>query len=188
MSIETMEESVASESEIKPSLIESKKIDNGFKGEFYVTDHRPDYPEATEDDLRAHYKDIKRDGVDSVRFDFRWSLIEAQRGRTNEAQLKKYADVAKIMHEVGLKEPTIILSSLPSWAKELYRTNKEEFFTKFGEFATNIRNAICLVGGKPETVQVLNELNNPAYTPITDLQGIGRLCDIAKKVFCPRKT
>ena len=151
---------------------------------FYVTDHSADNPDTgTPEKLRELYADIRRDGVQSVRYDWRWQRIEPHAGEYNGAQLKRYARAREIMGEVGLKEPTIILSSFPQWAKELYRENKEQFFEAYQRYAEQVRDSLHGVAGeKVSRVQILNELNNPVYTPV-DVEDLPRLCQITREVF-----
>ena len=99
---------------------------------FYVTDHSADSAETGDrESLQALYKDIRRDDIRSIRYDWRWNAVEPNEGTFEEPVLSRYATAAEVMHEVGLEEPTIILSSIPDWALELYKTNKESFFAEY---------------------------------------------------------
>lgn len=87
------------------------------------------------------------------------------------------------MEDVGLQEPTMILSDIPGWALELYKTDKEKFFEAFHGYVVQVKNQLESVGGKKVSrMQILNELNNPFYTPVK-VGDIPKLCQIAKKVF-----
>ena len=59
----------------------------GFDLKFYVTDHSADHADTGNPKrLRELYADIKRDGVESVRYDWRWSEVEFQAGEPLGAQ------------------------------------------------------------------------------------------------------
>ena len=157
---------------------------NQFDVKFYVTDHSADHADiGNPEQLRQLYADIKRDGVESVRYDWRWSLIEPQAGQVQTAQLERYSKAKQLMDQAGLEEPTVILSSLPKWATELYRTDKEAFMAKFQDYAEQVRDGLIRAGGPVVSrLQILNELNNRVYSPI-ELADLPQLCNIARQVF-----
>lgn len=152
-----------------------------FEIDFYVTDHSAD-TEATGDStkLRELYADIKRDGIESVRYDWRWKNIEPQPEQYSREHINRYARAKRIMQEVGLKEPTIILSDLPEWAKKLYKENKESFFDAYAKYVAEVKRGLTQSGtDKVTVVQILNELNNSIYTPIKT-EDFPRLCQITR--------
>jgi hypothetical protein len=155
-----------------------------FDIRFYVTDHSPDFADTgSSDQLRELYTDIKRDGIESVRYDWRWQRIEPNHGEYSDEQLGRDGQAEEIMDEVGLDSPTIVLSSPPKWATELYQTDKEQFFEAYQGYAEQVKDTLVQAGGPPvERVQILNELNNRIYTPVK-AEDLPRLCEIARGVF-----
>lgn len=155
-----------------------------FKLDFYVTDHSAD-SEATgsPEKLRKLYGDIKKDGVESVRYDWHWRNIEPKSGEYSAEHLARYARAKEIMHEAGLKEPTIILSNPPEWAKKLYEEDKEQFFDEYAKYVAEVKKSLEASGGeKVSTIQILNELNNSVYTPVK-AEDLPRLCEITRETF-----
>jgi hypothetical protein len=163
---------------------EAKEKERGFKLDFYITDHSAD-AEVTgnPDKLRELYADIKKDGIDSVRYDWHWRNIEPKPGKYNEESIARYARAKEVMQEAGLKEPTIILSNPPEWAKQLYKEDPEKFFDEYAKYVAEVKKGLEASGGeKVTTVQILNELNNTVYTPIK-VEDLPRLCEITREVF-----
>ncbi len=172
-----------------PTAQESKEASNiekerGFDIEFYVTDHSPDNPDTgSPEKLRELYTDIKRDGVQSVRYDWHWRNVEPEAGKYSDEHLERYKAAKEIMQEVGLEAPTIILSNPPKWAVELYKTDKGKFYEEFRKYAEQVRNSLAQAGGeKISKIQILNELNNKVYTPV-ETADLPRMCEIAREVF-----
>lgn len=165
----------------EPKLKEKPR--EGFNFTFYTTDHAPRFADTgSPDRLRALYKDIKKDGIDQVRSDWDWNLIERNPGEVDSEQLERFQTAAKIMKEEGL-DPLIILSNPPDWAKKMYEKNPQEFVESFRKYTDVVKSGVEAAGITPETVQVLNELNNPAYTPVTEMQTIGELSDATREAF-----
>lgn len=158
--------------------------ERSFNFEFYVTDHSPDYSDTgNPEKLRELYADIKRDGVQSVRYDWHWRNVEPESGKYSGEHLKRYRQAKEIMQEVGLEEPTIILSNPPKWAVELYKTDKEKFFDAYRQYAEQVRDSLAQSGGrKISKIQILNELNNGVYTPVKT-EDLPRMCQITRDVF-----
>jgi hypothetical protein len=179
------EEPAAPEMEVeKAEENEGKEKEPGFKLDFYITDHSAD-TEATgnPDKLRELYGDIKKDGIESVRYDWHWRNIEPKPGEYNAESIARYSRAKEVMHEAGLKEPTIILSNPPEWAKQLYKEDPEKFFGEYAKYVAEVKKGLEASGGeKVTTVQVLNELNNTVYTPIK-VEDLPRLCEITREVF-----
>lgn len=161
----------------------AKKI-KSFDLKFDITDHSLDYPNlASQKKLRQLYKDIKHDGIESIRYDWRWRKINPQMGIFNQKQISLYVKAAKIMKDVGLAEPTIILSDPPDWAKIIYRYDKDLFFEAYKDFITAIKNSLKEEKSlKISRVQVFNELNNPFCSPVK-IEDIPKLCQITREVF-----
>lgn len=137
--------------------------------------HSPDW-------LLALYHDVARDGVNYIRYDFKWSNIEKRQGTIDDEQLARYSQARDLMKQAGLGEPTIILSNIPDWAVALYRKDKEAFFDAWRTYVRSVRHSLDGHEGKVEQVQVLNELNVSYYTPVRPAD-IPRLCDITKEEF-----
>jgi len=173
-------------------LPESKEKDEAkaeregkFDIDVFVTDHSPDNLDTgSPENLRKLYKDVASDGVDRVRYDFHWGKLENKSGEFDQELLKRYKDAKCAQEEAGLKEPIIILSNPPEWAKKLYQEGKkEEFYEEFRKYAEKVKNALEQTGGKKiTTVQILNELNNKIYTPVA-VEDIPKLCQITREVF-----
>ena len=156
-----------------------------FDLKFYITDHSADSDNTgSPEKLRELYTDIKKDGIDSVRYDWRWKNIEKNPGTYDQESLQRYAGAKNIMEEAGLKEPTIILSDIPDWAKKLYQEGeKEEFFAVFQEYAEQVAQSLMKCdGGKVSKIQILNELNNKIFTPVS-IEDLPKLCQIARAAF-----
>jgi hypothetical protein len=162
----------------------SKEKERGFNLDFYVTDHSADNEDTgSPEKLWELYGDIKKDGIESIRFDCHWNKLEPNEGEFNVALMERYIRATEIMREVGLQEPTIILSNPPKWAKELYESDKEKFFQAYQGYVSRVRDGIERSGGeKITTIQVLNELNNSVYTPIA-VEDLPRMCEITREVF-----
>ena len=151
----------------------------------FVTDHSPDNSDTgSPENLRKLYKDVARDGIDCVRFDCHWGKLEGRQGEFDQGLMGRYKDAKCAQEEAGLNEPIIILSNPPEWATKLYKEGKkEEFYGEFRKYAEEVKNALEQAGGKKvSTVQILNELNNKVYTPVS-VEDIPKLCQITREVF-----
>lgn len=171
------------EEEIKDSTEKTKPFDL----KFYTTDHSPDFEDTGNPDaLRNLYTDIKKDGITSVRYDWRWNKTEPKPEKFEDAINERYTNALEIMHETGLESPTIVLSSIPDWALELYKTDKEKFFAEYKVYLEHVKKNLVEASEKTGTLverfQVLNELNNTVYTPIAATD-IPRLCHITREVL-----
>jgi hypothetical protein len=158
---------------------------NPFNLKFFVTDHNPDHEDTgSRETLKMLYADIAKDGVQSVRFDWRWSNVQPTNEEIDQTTSRRYAGAVSLMKETGLDAPTINLSSIPEWAMKLYSTDKEAFFNAYGNYLESVRfNLSGLPDIKVSRFQVLNELNVGSYTPIKDTADIARMCDMARKTF-----
>jgi hypothetical protein len=137
--------------------------------QFYITDHSPDrYDTGNPNALNTLYRKVRAVGISSVRFDMRWKTLVPKQERLNREALLRYAEAVCIMDAVGLESPTIVLSSIPPWALEVYKKDPRAFFRHFGYYLDSVRSALQSHGhSKPvERFQVLNELNNKIYTPV----------------------
>ncbi len=168
-----------------PEAGERKEREPGFDLDFYVTDHSADNADTgNPEKLKELYEDIKKDGIQSMRYDWRWGNIEPKAGSYSEEHLERYAQAKEVMEEAGLEAPTIILSSVPGWAVELYKKDKEKFFGAYKSYAERVAGSLEKTEGakKVERVQILNELNSPVFTPIA-AEDVPRLCEITREAF-----
>ena len=150
---------------------------------FYVTDHSADtFDTGNRRALQDLYNDIKKNGVNSVRYDWRWKAVEPARSQFDDSSLVRYAEAPRLMREAGLEPPTIVLSSIPSWAQMLYKKDKPAFFDAYQRYVEKVRDSLITSRQKIERVQVLNEINNPIFTPIA-AEDMPRLCDITRGVL-----
>jgi len=181
---------IPSASELAPERRKEKdeakpEREGEFDLDIFVTDHSPDNPDTgSPEKLRELYKDVARDGVDRIRYDFHWGKLESQPGEFDSELMERYKDAKRAQTEAGLKEPIIILSNPPAWAVKLYKEGgKEDFYSAFEEYAEEVKNALERAGGeKITTIQILNELNNKVFTPVA-VEDIPRMCQIVREVF-----
>lgn len=109
--------------------------------------------------------------------------MEPEEGKYSEEHLERYGRAKEIMTEVGLDEPTIILSNPPDWAKELYGKDKEKFYDEFKRYAEKVRDRLeASKGPKVSRIQILNELNSAIYTPVK-VEDLPKVCEITREVF-----
>jgi len=165
----------------------SPELTKPFNLKFYVTDHNLDIDSGkSPEELRELFADIKKDSISSIRYDWRWNRIEPGQGAVESETLTRYTEGIRLMTEAGLEAPTIVLSSVPGWAMDLYKKNKEEFFAAYREYVEQVKNSLIQVseetGVKISRVQVLNELNNSVYTPFSPDE-LPRFCAITREVF-----
>lgn len=67
-----------------------------FDFKFYVTDHSSDKTENfSAEELKQLYKDIEKDGIESIRYDWRWKNIEKNRGNMTSCKSKDMAKPKK---------------------------------------------------------------------------------------------
>jgi len=153
--------------------------------EFFVTDHSPDNEDTgNKEALKRLYADIAKDGIQSVRFDWRWSNVQPTNEEIDQTASRRYAGAVSLMKEAGLDAPTINLSSIPEWATKLYSTDKEAFFNAYGNYLESVRfNLSNIPDIRVSRFQILNELNVGTYTPIKDADDIARMCDMTRKTF-----
>jgi len=156
--------------------------------EVYTTDHSPDFlirGDEGYDVLIEFYQWIRRLGIDSVRYDWRWKLFEPSPSEFNRWQLSDYLKPIEVAGSCGLGLPTIVLSSVPGWAEDLYRKEKdrERFFCRFERFITEV--GLSLRSHKKVVrFQVLNELNTNAFHKM-DMADIPRMCSYIRQILHP---
>ena len=150
--------------------------------EFFVTHHANDFSEYNPERLKEVLHNLSGMGVNSQRFDIRWSKSRPNRGEVDHGYLAKSGEVAKTAQEAGLSS-IVVLSSPPKWAMELYKTDKEAFFKEYRSYVSGVREALGAVGVEPLNVQIFNELNNTVYTPKEIVGDLPQFCAIAREVF-----
>jgi len=102
----------------------------------------------------------------------------------DHAQLEKYAEAVKKMLAVGLKPPTIVLSSIPGWAYQLYRSDKDKFFDVFKRFLEIVKDYLEKIPGeKIPRFQVLNEINTSIYCKLKGAHDVWMLWSMARLVL-----
>lgn len=160
------------------------QIKNREEIELVITDHTPDLTEISKGTMDGLYKSVEELGFEGVRFDLRWRLIEPQKGGFDSAHLRQYQEaIIENSEQKELNDPILILGDAPSWAKELYKSNKEAFYSSFEVYATKSRDAISsLPGKKISHIQLFNELNHPFYNFIS-VEDLPRLADLVRSVF-----
>ena len=163
-----------------PELKEGELLDI----KFYVTDHSPRHSETgSREQLEQLYKDIKKDGINFIRYDWDWNIVQPTSNRFDGGHLDRYQEAKVVMERVGLEPPTIILSNVPDWAKELYQNNKQAFFKAYAEYVRAVKSRLESSGGKKiEKIQILNEFNNKIYNPVAT-EDLPRLCEITREIF-----
>ena len=156
---------------------------------FFVTDHSPDRADTGNVHvLRNLYSGIKATGITSVRYDWRWKLIEPARGLYDTKTLHRYGLACAVMNTLELEPPTIVLSSIPDWALKLYKEDKNEFFVAYERYVREVVKKLEWLYKSLQTrrkisrVQVLNELNNKVYTPILQ-EDVIELCRITGRAM-----
>lgn len=127
--------------------------------------------------------ELKKMGFSEHRFDIRWKAWAPDSTKRNDAYIKRSADLAKAAYAQGL-DPLVILSTPPGWA---YRNKSSEAITRtFTDYATAVKNQFDEAGVPVPTIQILNEVNNPMYTPPRLLKELPALTQVVKDVFGPQ--
>jgi glycosyl hydrolase family 53 len=150
--------------------------------EFLVTDHSVRYPEQfSQEELKELYGDMKRHGISSVRFDMDWDEIAKSAGERDKATLDHYVGVLQVMEEVGMKPPTLVLSSPPEWAQELYKKDKEAYFRAYEEYISSVADVLSRSGVKVHSAQLFNEVNNSLLFKFVSVEDLPRCATIVRE-------
>jgi hypothetical protein len=146
----------------------------------FITHHTPEMDSVSVEQFSNISKELKKMGFSEHRFDVRWKAFSPTRDTRNESQIKHAADLARVAHIQGL-EPIVILSTPPTWA---YRgKSKEQIQTAFTEYASSVKTNFDAAGVSIKSVQILNELNNPVYTPKKLINEIPAFTSTVKQIF-----
>lgn len=124
--------------------------------------------------------EIKKLGFSKHRFDIRWKSVSPKQNEVNDVYLGKSALLAQAAQKHGL-EPIVILSTPPKWA---YKDKSPESIKQaYTDYAKNVKRHFDRLGVPIKTVQILNELNNPLFTPGRLLREMPALASATREVF-----
>lgn len=159
--------------EIRPSVPHTERA-------LYIAHHLPDMETVSVGKFESIAKDIKELGFSKHRFDIRWKTAAPTAHEINDAYLGRAALLAQAGQRKGL-DPIVILSTPPKWA---YAGKSPEAIREaYVDYATHIKRHFDRVGIPIKAVQILNELNNPIYTPKKLLKEMPSLISATKEVF-----
>ncbi len=162
-----------------------KLMEKGFDIHVYITDHSADARfNRSPQMIMDVYTTLKEAGVQSIRSDWRWNTLQPEQGRLDTDQLERYFRAKQISDQAGLDAPTVILSSPPKWASDLYKSGKKsEFESSFRTYAQTVKAALDEAGGERVTkIQIMNEVNTNIFSPVAT-EDLPRLCEITRDVF-----
>jgi len=146
----------------------------------FITHHVPDMDSVSVARFEQIAPEIKKLGFSKHRFDVRWKTVSPKPGEVNDVYLGKSALLAEAAQKHGL-EPIVILSTPPKWA---YKDSTPETIRQhYTDYAKNVKRHFDRVGVPIKTVQVLNELNNPLFTPRRLLREMPALIAATREVF-----
>jgi hypothetical protein len=149
--------------------------------EFFVTDHSLRHPDQVMDEeLYGQFGEMKRNGIDSIRFDWDWNEIMPEPETINEEIIGRYVNAINVMKEVGLKPPTLVLSSPPGWVMEMYKNDKEKFFENYEKYISSLSQTVKENDLELDSVQVFNEINNAILFKYVAVEDLPRITDIIK--------
>lgn len=146
----------------------------------FITHHLPDMDTISINTFERIASDLKELGFSKHRFDVRWKSASPTPGEWNDAYLGRAALLAQTAHRKGL-DPVVILSTPPKWA--YVGKSPDAIRAAYIEYAKNVKRHFDRVGTPIQTVQILNELNNPIYTPKKLLKQMPVLIAATKEVF-----
>lgn len=146
----------------------------------FITHHAPDMDNISVAQFERIAPEIKKLGFSKHRFDVRWKTSSPKPGEVNESYLGKSALLAQAAQKHGL-EPIIILSTPPEWA---YKGKSSEAIKRaYTEHAKNVKRHFDRLHVPITSVQILNELNNPMYTPKKLIREMPALAAATREVF-----
>ncbi len=146
----------------------------------FITHHVPDMENITVTQFEKIAPEIRKLGFTKHRFDIRWNTASPKAGEVNDTYLGKAALLAKSGMAHGL-EPIVILSTPPRWA--YYGKSSEAIRRAYTDHAKNVKRHFDRLGVPIKTIQILNELNNPVYTPKKLLREMPQLVSATREVF-----
>lgn len=149
--------------------------------EFLVTDHSTRYPERfSPEELKELYSEMKHHGISSIRFDMDWNKMAKASGEWDRETIDRYVETLKIVEKVGMKPSTLVLSSPPEWAQQLYKKDKESYFRNYEEYMRTVAEAVSQAGTKIHSVQLFNEINNSFLFKFVDVADLPRCAAIVR--------
>ena len=167
----------------KENIIEKDDI---TKTEFFITDHSLRHPETVSPErIREMYRELKNEGIKSVRFDWDWDKVFPESGKVNDELQNKYIETIKIMKEEGMEPPTLVLSTPPEWANKLIKEkNFEEYFQSYKKYTDSVAEIIKKSGLEVNQAQLFNEINHPAiFNFFGDFENFPKISQIARNSF-----
>ena len=124
-------------------------------------------------------------GARGVRSDIFWDEIRPSRNTTWDAS--KVDFYTQYFREAGqvLGGSIVILSGPPAWAKQLFQTNRTDFFA---EWSAYLQKAIEIVGDSPVLAwQLWNEMNHvPSAWINTDQEAVCKIFNMAGEAVAKR--
>jgi hypothetical protein len=159
---------------------DSPELEEDTRIKFSATDHSLRHPESVSaEEMREIYAEMKKEGIDSIRFDWDWEEIFPEDGDVNRQILNRYVEAMRAMKEEGLEPPTIVVSSPPKWATDLLKENRtEEYFQAYKQYVDAVAETIKASGLEVKQAQLFNEINHPAIYNF--FGGLGNFPTIAK--------
>lgn len=146
----------------------------------FITHHVPDMDNVSVAQFERIAPEIKKLGFSKHRFDIRWKTATPKPGEINESYLGKSALLAQAAQKHGL-EPIIILSTPPAWA---YKGKSPEAIRQaYTDYAKNVKRHFDRLKVPVKSIQILNELNNPVYTPKKLIREMPSLAAATREVF-----
>jgi hypothetical protein len=161
--------------------VESKEDAVSPDIDFLVTDHSLRYPERfSREQVREAYSDMRRHGLSSIRFDFDWDRMAKNYDEYDKTTADRYTDALQDMKEMGMKPASLVLSSPPEWAQELYKNDKEKYFQAYQGYLSAVAETIGRSGAKVNSVQLFNEINNSFIFQFIKIEDLPRCAEIAR--------
>ncbi|MCL5436142.1 MAG: hypothetical protein M1275_03615 [Patescibacteria group bacterium] len=152
--------------------------------DFFVTDHSLRHPEmVSTGQLREIYREMKRQGISSIRFDWDWDESFPESGKPDRKVLDRYVEAMKMMQEEGLEAPTLVLYTPPEWATKLYEEDKEAYFSAYREYLQTAADSMEVAGLKAHSAQLANEVNHPLLYQFLKMEDFPRVVKTAREVF-----
>ncbi len=146
----------------------------------FITHHTPDMETISVEQFSTISGELKKMGFSEHRFDIRWKAFAPTKDTQNTARITRAAHLAKAAYAQGL-EPLVILSTPPAWAYK--GKSSEHIQSAFTQYAKSVKAEFDAVGVPVKTVQILNELNNPVYTPKKLIKELPQFAQSIKGIF-----
>src|SRR3989344_4118713 len=146
----------------------------------FITHHVPDMESVTIAQFEHIVPELKKLGFTKHRFDIRWKTAVPSSREVNDSYIGKAALLAQAAHRQGM-EPIVILSTPPTWAYK--GKSSETIGIEFTNYARQVKRHFDRLGVPIPSVQLLNELNNPIYTPARLIKELPNLAIQTRAVF-----